>query len=112
MSDHSALSADDDGSHRPPSQRESQLSSLSLTLIPSPMSRHRPLPSLADLAAVSVREVVRTAVARLQDLTEGTMELYMELYFNTRPAPIMRRQTVKTIQEYILCVPYLFQVIS
>ena len=92
--------------------RERATPVLSLTRLPSQMSRHRPLPSLADLAAVSVREVVRTAVGRLQDFTEGYMELYMSLYFTSRPASIMRRQTIKIIQEYILCVPYLFQVIS
>ena len=72
------------------------------------MSRHRPLPSLADLATVSVREVVNTAVARLQNFTEG----YVSHYFNSRPAHMRRRQTVKYIQDYILCVPYMFQVMS
>ena len=70
------------------------------------MSRHRALPSLADLAAVSVREVVNLAVTRLREFTKGSVVHY----FNRGPAHIMRRQTVKTIQDYILCVPYMFQV--
>ena len=69
-------------------------------------SRHRPVPSLAQLSSRQVKKVIMTAVPQLNSSSPQCLRSsYLPSSTN-----LIRSNVIKTMQEYILCAPFIFQV--